>query len=188
MKKWLVGLMVVVFTMTCSWSIYANPGRFGNPHKGPQGGPPQGGPQAGPQGGPHAGPDVRQNREMQNDSRYIIHRTAQAISEAQRAAERGHRPAGLARAVFAHQRAQQLYKSGNYQDAIFISMRARRLAFDVIRANQVRVRPEFMWDRVESRYDHQGPGDDELDRRMGGDKGRMGRDDDAVRIKIELNF
>lgn len=185
MKKWFIGILVVVFTMACSWSIDAKIGTFGDPHRGPKAGP-----QAGPQEGPHDGPqDYRRNREMQNDCRYIIHRTAQVVFEAQQAAERGHRPFGLSRAVFAQQRARQLYISGNYQDAIFFSMRARRIAIDVIRANRFRVRPEFFPDRIESRYDHQGPSDDELDRRIDDDgRGRMGRDDDAVRIKIELDL
>lgn len=180
-KKWLIGLLVVVFTMTCSWSIYANPGSF---HKGPPLGP-----QHGPKEGPHDDfQNNRRDRELQDDSRYVIHRTAQVIFEAQRAAERGHRPFGLGRAVFAQQRARQLYMNGNYQDAIAFSMRARRIAIDVIQANHFRVRSEFFADRVESRYDHQGPSDAEVDRRMDDHREKMGRDDDAVRIHIELDL
>ncbi|HBF38600.1 MAG TPA: hypothetical protein DDW50_14935, partial [Firmicutes bacterium] len=95
---------------------------------------------------------------------------------------------GLARAVFTQQRAREFFMNGNYQDAIFFSMRARRLAIEVIRANRVRVRPEFFPDRLESRYEYQGPDDNELDRRIDKDRGRMGRDDDAVHVRIQLDL
>ncbi len=176
MKKWLGVLMIGIIFLCSSWSVYANPVKFGNPHRGPQGGPRDG------------FRDDRRERELQNDSRYVIHRTAQVIFEAQRAAERGHRSFGLARAVVAQQRARQLYMNRNYQDAIFFSMRARRIAIEVIKANNFRVRSDFFPDRLESRYDRQGPSDDELDRRMDRDRGRPGRDDDAIRIKIELDL
>ena len=176
MKKLLIGLTVVVFVMCSALSVFANPSKFGGPNNHP-----------GP-GDRRNGFGERRNDDLRNDSRYILHRTADVISEAQRSAERGHKSFGLARAVFTQQRARDLYMKGNYQDAIFFSMRARNLAFDVIRANRERIRPEFFPDRLESRYDHQGPSDNDLDRQMDSDRGRMGRDDDAIHIKIEFNL
>ena len=167
MRRILIGWMVVMFVLTSAMGIYANPGKFG---------------------GPKYGPGDHRNREMRNDCRYIIHRTAEVIFEAQHAAERGHRTFGLARAIFSQQRARDMYMDGNYADAIFFSLRARRLAIDIIRANRGRVRPEFFPDQMELRYEHRSPDDHDLDRRLDTDRGRMGRDDDAVHFRIELDL
>ena len=176
MRKLLIGLTISVFMLFGALSIYANPGRFGG-HSNPPG-----------FGGPKGPVEHRNNNDFRNDSRYVLHRTADVINEAQRAAMRGHKNFGLARAIFTQQHARDLYMNGDFQNAIFFSLRARNLAFDIIRANHVIVRPEFFPDRLESKYDHQRPGDHDLDRQIDRDKGHMGRDDDAVRIKIEFNL
>ena len=169
MKKWLMAVTVVGLMLASTLNIYASPGRFGG------------------YGNP-GGPGDHRIREMRKDCRYVIHRTARVIFEAQQAAERGHQYFGLARAVFTQQRARELYMNNNFQDAIFFSLRARRLAIEIIRANRGRVRPEFFPDRLEFRYEHQGPADHDLDRQIDRDRGRMGRDDDAVHLRIHLDL
>jgi hypothetical protein len=180
LRKLLIGLAVSVFMLLGALSIYANPGKFGE-HSNPQG-------FGGPNGGPVEHRDNHDNNEARNDSRYVLHRTADVINDTQQAAMRGHKNFGLARAIYTQQHARDLYMNGDFQNAIFFSLRARNLAFDIIRANHGMVRPEFFPDRLESKYDHQRPGDHDLDRQIDRDKGRMGRDDDAVRIKIEFNL
>jgi hypothetical protein len=182
-KKWRIGLIVVVLVMCSSWNIHAAPG-----HSPGDGGnsPGIGERQDGPQGGPQGAPGEHQRQQQRNDARYIIHRTATVIFEAQRAVERGHQFLGMARAIAAQQRARDLYLKGNYRDSIFHSLRARKLAIQIIRGNRGKIRPEFFPDKLESRYEHEGPGDDQLDRQM--DQRRMGRDDDAARIRIELDI
>jgi hypothetical protein len=169
LKKWLVGLIVLVLLASCSYSIYAAP-RFGHGRDRDHG------------YGPGPGPQ----NHIRDDARYIIHRTAAVIDDAQQAAERRHRYMGLAQAVANQQQARRLYMNGNYRDAIFHSLRARDIALQIIRNNGRRPRPEYFRDNMEERYVHDSPRGDDLDRRL--DRQRMGKDDDAIHIRINLDL
>jgi hypothetical protein len=170
MKKWFVGIMVAAFIITCSLSIYAQQGKF---HDG--------------QDKFHNGQDkFQQDRRVQEDAHYILHRTAMVLLDAQQASRHGHHNLGLAR-VFAHQqKAQELYSNGSYRDAIFFSLQSRELAFKVLDGNGVKPRREFYRDEMEERYRHDSPRDEELDRKV--DSKRLGRDDDVVRIHIDFDI
>ena len=81
----------------------------------------------------------RERREkVKDDARYIIHRTADVIYVAQRSANHRQYYKGLGQAVAHQQKARRLYLSGFYQDAIFHSLRARKIALEVIHGNKER--------------------------------------------------
>ena len=125
-------------------------------------------------------PQIRENAQ------HIIHRTAMVIFEARRAAIQRHRFFGLARALAFQQRARELYFDGLYRDAIFLSLRAREMAIQIIRENHGRMRRDFERDEMEERFARDIPRDEELERHI--DKRHIGRDDDAVHLKIELDI
>jgi hypothetical protein len=165
MKKWFVGIMVAALIVTCSVSIYAAPGKF------------------------HEGPGKFRNapeHQIRGDAGYIIHRTATVFFDTQRAVEHGHRNFGYARAIAYQQKARELYLAGAYQDAIFFSLRARDLAFQVIEGNRERPRREFYRDEMEERYRHDSPRDEELELRI--DHRKVVRDDDVVRLHFDFDI
>ena len=165
MKKWFVGFMLVALIVTCSVSIYAAPGKF---HEGP--------------GKSHAVPD----HQIRGDAQYVIHRTATVFLDAQRAVDHRHYSFGLARAVAYQQKARELYLAGSYQDAIFFSLRARDLAFQIIEGNREKPRREFYRDEMEERYRHSSPRDEELDLKI--DKKKVAKDDEVVRLHFDLDI
>lgn len=126
--------------------------------------------------------DQRREQER-NDASYIIHRTADAIFVAQRSTGRRHYYQGMAQAVAHQQKARRLYMAGLYQEAIFHSLRARRIAIQVIQGN--REKWSGSWDAREERYRHNSPHDKDLDIKLNlikiGDK-------EAVRISIDLDL
>lgn len=125
----------------------------------------------------------RERREkVKDDARYIIHRTADVIYVAQRSADRGHYYKGLAQAVAHQQKARRLYMSGFYQDAIFHSLRARRIAIHVIEMNKGKWTGS--WDSREEWYIRFAPRDNDLDVKL---KFTFG-DHDAARITIDLDL
>ena len=125
----------------------------------------------------------RERREkVKDDARFIIHRTADVIYEAQRSADRGHYYKGLAQAVAHQQKARRLYMSGFYQDAIFYSLRARRIAIHVIEMNKGKWTGS--WDPREEWYIRFSPRDNDLDVKL---KFTIG-DQEAVRITIDLDL
>lgn len=125
----------------------------------------------------------RERREkVKDDASYIIHRTADVIYVAQRSADRGHYYKGLAQAVSHQQKARRLYMSGFYQDAIFHSLRARRIAIHVIEMNKGKWNGS--WDSREEWYIRCSPHDNDLDVKLNFTFG----DKDAVRISIDLDL
>jgi hypothetical protein len=170
MKKFLIGLVLTAFIISCSSSLYASPGKFiiiNRHHDGPP-------------------PHQRQFTHEQENARYIIHRTATILFDAQRAAMHGHRSMGLALAIATQSRARELYFNRYYRDAIFHSLRARDLAFRIIRDNRRRVNPAFFPDEVQKRYTYDRPSDEDLDREH--NRRRIGSDDDAVHVKVEFDI
>lgn len=124
-------------------------------------------------------------KKVRNDAGYVIHRTAEVIYAAQGAANRGHHYYGLSQAVAHQQKARELYLDGFYQDAIFHSLRARDIAFQVIDRNRVRPPHDYEYDEMEASYHRSAPRASELDLKIDsikiGDKG-------AVRIHIGLDI
>ena len=92
----------------------------------------------------------------------------------------------LAQAVGHQQRSIECYKDGLFLDAIFHSLRARRIAFQIMDDNMTRLHQDFSPDRVEMFYNHDSPRDEELDRRL--DRKQMYKDEDAGRMKFELDL
>lgn len=126
----------------------------------------------------------REIREQErNDAGYIIHRTADVIYVAQRSTRRRQYYNGLSQAVAHQQKARQLYMRGFYRDAIFHSLRARRIAISVIQGNKEKW--SGSWEAREDRYRHESPRDNDLDVKLSlikiGDK-------EAVRISIDLDL
>lgn len=166
MKKLLIALVLAVFLVSSSCIICAAPERFMRKDRPPR--------------------HQRQYVHEREDARHVILRTAKVLFDAQRAVIHGRRSVGLALAVSMQSKARQLYFGRNYRNAIFYSLRARDIAFRIIRDNRSRVKPEFFHDGIEKRYTHNRPRDEDLDKRH--DRRRIGSDDDAVHFTIEFDI
>lgn len=166
MKKLLIGLLLVALLVSCQISTFAKPGKFKD--------------------GPGKSYDAPGHRKVKKDAGYIIHRTALIIYDAQQAAKRRHYYYGLSRAIAHQQKARQLYKIESYRDAIYHSLRARDLAFQVIRENRERPRREFYRDELEISYSRTAPRNNELDIRINTIK--IGKDDQVVNLHFELDI
>ena len=125
----------------------------------------------------------RLRREQQEDARYIIRRTADVIFVAQRSTGRRHYYKGMSKAIAHQQKAQRLYRSGAYQEAIFHSLRARKIAIEIIQRN--REKWNGSWDTREEKYRRISPRDADLDVKL--DLIKIG-DQEAVRISIDLDL
>ncbi len=126
----------------------------------------------------------REQRERENsDARYTIRRTASIITLAQRNARINF--VGLALVVAHQQRATDLYRAGFYREAIFHSLRARRLAITIITKNKVVWRDPVVDTREESYY-RVAPRDNDIDLRI--DRSRMAKDNEAVKIIINIDI
>ena len=106
------------------------------------------------------------NIQNQQHARSVLQRTAVVLLDAKRAAEHGHYITGLGRAVDHQQLARELYRNGSYQDAIYHSLLARRLAEQILARNGERLRPEYSCDTIELTYSHRSPRDIDLDLRL----------------------
>jgi hypothetical protein len=145
-------------------------------------------------GPPHSRPPAQaaparpapKNDRLEADARRVIQRTALVLTQAQQAAGRGRRYQGLARAIAHQQLARQLFGRGAYRDAINHSLRARDLAFGILRENAGKIRADLRWNEAEQGYAKERPADAELDRGL--EPSQMGPDRDAVHIRIELNI
>jgi hypothetical protein len=166
MRKLLVGLMLAAVLVTYSVSIYARHGKF--------------------DGGPGRFNGRPAWSGERNDARYIIHRTAAAIFAAQEAAARGRNYFGLRQAIAHQQRASNLYWDGFYRKAIYHSLRARDLAFQVIAENRQKPRREYYHDQLEDRYAYSAPRDKELDINI--DTVKVGKDEALVRLHFGLDI
>jgi hypothetical protein len=166
MKKWLIGLMVMVLLLACSISIYAKHNKF------------DGGP------GKFYGPPG--HFQERKDAGFIIHRTAVTIFGAQRAADHGHHYLGLGQAVSHQQKARELYEAGYYREAIYHSLRARDIAFQIMAANREKPRHEYYRDETENNYGRNAPKDKELDIRI--DSVKVGKDDAVVHLHFGLDI
>jgi hypothetical protein len=173
-KKLLMGVTVATLILANSLSVLGavrmdrRPGGF---HKGPE-----------PR---YHRPDPRERRERE-DANYVIRRTAQVILAAQRAAEYRHRYQGLSQAVAHQETARDRYREGRYRDAIYHSLRARDISFGIIEANRRRVDHGYRYDDRENYYVKSAPPRNTLDVQI--DSGKYGKDQDAVRFKINLNL
>ena len=130
---------------------------------------------------------IRNLNQEREDCRYIIHRTSQVVFFAQRAAARRHFNTGLAQAVIHQMRAVELYHAGLYWSAIYHSLRARKLAVNVINGN----RESWFWelfagDTREERYLSHGPGDADLDLLI--DLNTFGNDETVINGEFELDI
>jgi hypothetical protein len=175
MKKILLGVTVAALILTNSWSVLAA-GKF---DKRP------GGFKKAPGPAYHRQAPREQSRERQ-DANYIIRRTAPVILSAQRAVRYRHRYEGLSKAVAHQEIARDRYRQGRYKEAIYHSLRARDIAFSIIAANRRKVDSGYRYDNREDYYVKKAPSRNTLDIQI--DSGKYGRDQDAVRFKINLNL
>jgi hypothetical protein len=116
----------------------------------------------------------------------MIPRTAPVILSAQRATGHRHRYQGLSRAIAHQETARDCYRERRYKDAIYHSLRAREIAFGIIEANHRRVERGYRYDDRENYYVKSAPSRNTLDVQI--DSGKYGRDQDAVKFKINLNL
>ena len=183
MKKWYILFLIALFISSYTLGVYADDDddQHGNGHRHHNSGHHN-------YGQPNNGPGIHYGyyNHLQDNARYVIHRTALVLRDAQRAAGRRHYSYGLARAIAHQQMAIRLYRNGIYQDAIFYSLRARNLAFQVIRGNREMIRHEYEWDEMEDDYRYDSPDDDDLDRNV--NWRRYGSDDQVVHITIEFDI
>lgn len=178
MKKAMISLIIGTLVTTSSIGVLAAPGGHSKPGPWPQK------PGYEEKHGPYHKND-QQDWKLKSDAGYVLERTAKTMREAQMVSRRGRRYSGLALAIAHQQRAQELYANGSYREAIFFSLRARDLAFQIISNNHGRPQPGFGRDDREGCY-NDGPSGAELDARL--DRHKMGRDKDAVHLNIEFHL
>ncbi len=166
MKKFTAGLLLTLLLVTFPYIAYAKPNRHG---KSP--------------GKSHYAPG---HQKIRNDAGYIIHRSAEVVFSAQRAADHGHHYRGLSLAIAHQRKARKLYLKGSYRDAINHSLRARDLAFEVIAANRKRPRKEYYCDKMEVSYRQKAPRGRELDFSI--ETIKVGNDKDLVRLHFGLDI
>ena len=177
MRKWLIGTTMLALLSTCTFGPFVALGNNNNNHNNHD---------RYKQGPEHKYNNPGPKNRSQQEAQSVLRRTATVLQDAQQAANRRHYSSGLGRAV-AHQRyARELYWNGNYQDAIFHSLRARRMAIQVIEGNRESVRWGFTWDNTEQGYYHQSPRDEELDRRI--HQGRDYHDNDVLHIFLDIDL
>lgn len=119
-------------------------------------------------------------------ARRALRRTAVVLVAAQKAARKGGKYFGLARAVGHQLYARRQYTLGRYLDAIHHSLRARGLAVTVIELNKASRIKECDLDRIERNYERSSPPGSELDMRIEGEN--LGTDEGAAEIVIELEI
>jgi len=125
--------------------------------------------------------------QEREDCRYIIRRTSQVISYAQRLALVRLYTSGLARAIVHQQRALDLYEAGFYWSAIYHSLRARSLAINVIRGNRERwFWKQYTGDPLEEKYRIHGPEENILDLLV--DLSVIGDDKAVLNIQFKLDI
>jgi hypothetical protein len=128
--------------------------------------------------------EERQSMKERDDARYIINRTASVIVRAQRTARIHHYYAGFAQTVAHQNKARELFSAGRYRDAIFHSLRARKLAMAVIRGNRDNW-SGFGRDDREEFYVKIAPRDNDMDVQV--DWRKVGKDDAVIRIQFNFN-
>ena len=171
MKKWYLGFLAVVVLMACSLGVYADHG----PYK---------------QGRDYdkrpTYSNKKHNNKLQSDARFVIHRTAIVITDAQKQARYHRYSFGLSRAVSNQKLALEFYSRGSYQDAIFHSLRARDLAFQVISGNGQRRNREYERDQMEEGYAHRAPRGADLDRSA--NRLIISSDNGVIRLFLNLDL
>ena len=118
--------------------------------------------------------------QTQQHARSVLQRTGMVLLSAKQAAEHRHYITGLGRAVDHQRLAQELYRNGSYQDAIYHSLLARRLAEQILAGNGERLRPEYSYDSIELTYTHRSPRDADLDCRINPKKSILGCSGDSA--------
>lgn len=141
-------------------------------------------------GGPHGhyskGNTIKQAQHERNDAAYILQRTTKVIYAAKAAAMHRHHYFGMAKAVAHQQKARELYWKRLYREAIFHSLRARKMAFDILEANRERPRREYYRNNMEERYGHVSPRENDLDMRI--DLQKVGDDYKVTRFELNLDL
>jgi regulator of extracellular matrix RemA (YlzA/DUF370 family) len=124
--------------------------------------------------------DPKKVDQAQVDASYIISRTAVVLTDVQRIP--GHK-AGLAQAVAHQQKARELFMNQAFREGIYHSLRARKLAFQIIQKNGEKLRPEFFLEAKERSYSNDSPKGAELDHRL--EQSKIISDEEAAYIRIE---
>lgn len=96
----------------------------------------------------------------------IINRSAAIIRTAQRFAAEGQKYDDLGLALGHQLYAQKLYTQGDYPNGGYHSLRARKLAAQVITLNKSSIITEALYNRSEERFVRSSPSGQELDRRL----------------------
>ncbi|TCL72402.1 flagellar assembly T-like protein [Hydrogenispora ethanolica] len=106
---------------------------------------------------------------INHDAFHVLNRTVKVISRAQYAARTGQLYRGLSLTVTHQRRAQDLYGKGFYEEAIYHSLRARKLAIGVIDLNRIYLEKDLAdLDEVEKIYEAKRPNDSSLDKKVKG--------------------
>lgn len=99
----------------------------------------------------------------------IIRTTGFAVHSAHKAAIANQVLNGNLSRCIEHQRlAVQLFKTGNITEAVYHSLYARKLAFTVIEANNMKISPAFQLNDKEKEFEKKMPPASELDKKLNG--------------------
>ena len=115
----------------------------------------------------------------------VINRSAAIIRTAQRFAAEGQKYDGLGLALGHQLYAKKLYTQGDYPNGGYHSLRARKLAAQVITLNKSSIITEALYNRSEERFVRSSPSGQELDRRLK-EARIIISDQDAVNIEADF--
>jgi hypothetical protein len=79
----------------------------------------------------------------------------------------------------------KLYLKHQYRDAIFHSLRARNIAFEIIKANHRKYDPGYDWNDIEDGYMPYTPHDNDLDLKI---SLKSKKDNTYINIKLDLDL
>lgn len=142
MKKYLIWALLFAFCLTGIVSAKSKP-NFGPGPKGP--------------GPGHGGPKLQQGSlPAQKQARTVIMRTAKYLEEAQQVSKRSRHMRqnrqGLGQAISHQRRAREYYQDGWFERAIAHSIRARKIAIDIIQKNRGRIADQRPFDDYDDRF------------------------------------
>lgn len=128
---------------------------------------------------------VAWGNSVNDDAMHILNRTVKVVNQAQNAAKSINIYKGLALCVTHQRQAQDFYKAGRFEEAIYHSLRSRELAITVITSNRYFLDKKYQTlDEIEAGYDARKPASKDLDAAV--KKRIVGMDKDAVNYGVSM--
>lgn len=173
-KKYLGWALLFVFCLTgIAFAKPGGPGGKWNPNPGPGPG----------NNGPGEKLSYYGNLPAQTQAREVLMRTARYLEQAQNVSRRSYNRQGLGQAISHQRQAREYYRDGWFERAIAHSIRARKIAIQIIQKNRGRIDDRRPFDDYDERF-FKIYSDNDLDVSI---RSNMMNDDDALQIYIDLD-